>query len=244
MDFLEKEKKLMSSEATEHERISPISRNKKIEGYEEHPREEKSCEVFGLKNSFDNLSVGTDDHGRLILAVSSQKGYHSETLTSDKKKLKGSRKRIAYEHFGELYTNSFSRGDGAFAMRTNKDLPESRILREMRSVTSRRLTEKQRETMPVLSLDQDRKELQHLRSETDTDPLLDRRKQAAENVVVKKTELENRFLRRLRIARQQTYQKHDDVQHIRHRIVSLIEQDNNDDNDDNDNSNTGDSKEL
>lgn len=205
MDFTQKEKKLLASEGMEHERVSEKKHNKKMEGYEPHPGDMNLSEMFGLKNSFDNLSVGTDSLGRLTISVSSQKGYHSETLTSDKKKLKGSRRRTFYDHFGEFYTNPYSKGSGAFAFRTRRNLPESRILRELRSIASRRITEDQKEAMPILSLDDDKKRLTQLRAKDEKDPEVKQEKEAAEKVVVKKTEMENRFIRRLRIARMQTY---------------------------------------
>lgn len=207
MDFLQKEEKLLSSEAMEHERVSEKEKNKKMEGYEPNPKDHNLSEMFGLKNSFDNLSVGTDELGRLTISVSSQKGYHSDTLTSDKKKLKGSRRRTFYDHFGEFYTNPFSRGNGAFAFRTRRNLPESRILRELRGIAARRITAQQREAMPILSLEEDKKRLEKLRAEDGKDPLVISEKQAAEKVIVRKTEMENRFIRRLRIARAKTYKK-------------------------------------
>lgn len=205
MDFREKEKKILSSEGMEHERVSDPSRKKKLEGYEPHPTDKDLSEVFGLKNSFDNISVGADPLGRMTITVTSQKGYHSDTLTSDRKKMKTSRKRIFYEHFGEFYTNSFSRGSGAFSFRTRRNLPESRILREMRKIAFRRITEEQREAMPILSLEDDKKRLTELRSMDDRDPEIRAEKQSAEKVIVRKTEMENRFTRRIRLARRQTY---------------------------------------
>ncbi len=207
MDFIQKEEKLLSSESMEHERVSEKTQNKKMEGYEPNPKDHNLSEMFGLKSSFDNLSVGTDDLGRLTISVSSQKGYHSDTLTSDKKKLKGSRRRTFYDHFGEFYTNPFSKGKGAFAFRTRRNLPESRILRELRGIASRRISEEQREAMPILSLEEDKKRLTSLRSGDEKDPQIIKEKQAAEKVIVRKTEMENRFIRRLRIARMKTYKK-------------------------------------
>ena len=67
MDFLQKEEKLLSSEAMEHERVSEKEKNKQMEGYEPNPKDHDLSEMFGLKNSFDNLSVGTDELGRLTI---------------------------------------------------------------------------------------------------------------------------------------------------------------------------------
>ncbi len=211
MDFLEKEKKLLSSEGMEHERVNDQGRQLRMEGYDPHPKEEQPKETFGLKNSFDNLSVGSDREGRITIAVTSQKGFHSPSLTSDHKRIKGSRRRTFFAHFGEFYTNAYSQGEGAFAFRTRKNLPESRILRELRFIAAQRISPRQREAMPILSLEEDRKRLTELRTHTEPDPLLQQEKQAAENVVTKKTESENRFIRRMRLARQQTYFNGKDV---------------------------------
>ena len=200
-------KKLEASEAVTHERESSREEHKKPEGYEPHPSDGKLSEVFGLKNSFDDLSVSTDEKGRLTLAVSSQKAYHAPTLNSYKKTLRGSRRRTVYEHFGEFYTEPASRGEGAFAFRTRKNLPEQRILSDFKTVSGKHIAPSQLEAAPFLTLEEDRRHLEELRSRDGRSSAdIDERLSLA-RTITRKTELENRFIRKLRIARRQTIAK-------------------------------------
>jgi hypothetical protein len=201
------ERKLEASEGVRRERDSKRDRRKKPEGYEQHPAEEKTYEVFGLKNSFDNLSVSSDDRGRMTLAVSSQKSFHGATLDATKKKLRGSRRRTKYEHWGEFYTDPAARGMGAFAFRTRKNLPEHRILREFKGTANKYVDPARLEALPFLTLEEDRERLAELRSREGSSSADISERLALEQTIVRKTELENRFIRKLRIARRQTYAK-------------------------------------
>lgn len=201
------ERKLEASEGVRRERDSKRDRRKKPEGYEQHPAEEKTYEVFGLKNSFDNLSVSSDDRGRMTLAVSSQKSFHGATLDATKKKLRGSRRRTKYEHWGEFYTDPAARGMGAFAFRTRKNLPEHRILREFKGTANKYVDPARLEALPFLTLEEDREHLAELRNRGGSTAGETNERAELEQTISRKTELENRFIRKLRIARRQTYMK-------------------------------------
>ena len=195
------DRKLEVSEGVIRERESEPEKKKPPRGYEQHPADDKAYEVFGLKNSFDDISVSADEKGRLTLAVSSEKGCHAPTLDATKKKLRGSRRRTVYEHFGEFFTDPAARGRGAFAFRTRKNLSETRILRDFKEVSKKHTAPSQLEAAPFLTLDEDKRQLSELRSKGSEN--LDERL-AAERTIQRKTELENRFIRKLRIARRRT----------------------------------------
>ena len=197
-------KKLEVSEGQIRERDSRLEEHNKPVGYEQHPADEKSYEVFGLKNSFDDLSVSSDEKGRLTLAVSSQKAFHSPVPDNTKRKLRGSRRRTVYEHFGEFFTEPASRGRGAFAFRTRKNLSEVRILREFRNTAIKHIEPEQSEALPLLTVEKDKKLLSEMRSRDGrTSADVDERLAVGQRII-KKTEYENRFIRKLRIARRQT----------------------------------------
>ena len=197
-------KKTLASESVLHERDHKAEEHKPMSNYDRLSGEDAFSELFGLKSSFDDISVGADAKGRITVSVSSEKELHSPTLTSERKRLRGSRKRRLYEHFGELYTNSSAPGNSAFAYKSRKVLSENRILSEFRRAAYRRLTRKQREMAPFLTLYEDRRELSELRSRNDNSTEAKKMKGELEQSIVHKKDQENRFLRKLRIARRQT----------------------------------------
>lgn len=201
------QRKLEASESIRRERNSKREKHKKPEGYDQHPADERTYEVFGLKNSFDNLSVSSDDRGRMTLAVSSQRSFHGPTHNATRKKLRGSRRRTKYEHWGEFYTAASNFNAGAFAFRTRKNLPEHRILREFKGNAYKYVGRERLEALPFLTLDEDREYLSELRSRDGRTSEAISERMAVERTIVRKTELENRFIRKLRIARRQTYVK-------------------------------------
>ena len=207
MDYGEFTKKTLSSESVIHERENRISDKKQPEGYQPHPRESRLSEVFGLKNSFDNISVGLDEKGIVSVTATSQKDYHAPTLTSDRRILKGTRRRTLFEHFGELYTNPFSPKSSAFSFRSRRTVSENRMLSELKRVSAKRLSDEQKQMIPFLTLDEDRERLALLRQRRDEDTADKREKGELEQSIIQKTSLESRFLRRLRTARFQVMPK-------------------------------------
>ena len=201
----QEQKKLEASEATTHERQSELTDKRKMQGYEQHPRDDKSYEVFGLGNSFDDISVGADRKGSMTVAVSSHKSYKAETINSEKKRLRGTRRRIKYEHFGQFYTNAYSERNGAFAFKTSKNLPESRILREFTGNAKKYVSPEERSAAPFIDLDEDLARLSEMRSESGSSNEGLSERQALERTIERKTQLRNRFIRKLRIARRHTY---------------------------------------
>ena len=195
------------SESIIHERSSDIHDQKQTEGYEQRTDDQKVSEVFGLRNSFDDIAVGMDDKDNMTIAVTSQKEPFSPTLNSDRKRLKGKRRRTLYEHFGEFYTNPSSPGSSAYAYKARKALSENRILSEFRRTSERRLTEEQKQMAPFLTLERDRLALNKMKGRQDSSPERERTKGRLEESVLRKTEMENRFLRKLRLARKQSAAK-------------------------------------
>ena len=189
------------SESIIHERTSDTNSSVPIEGYDQHPKDNKLNEVFGLKNSFDDISVGMDEKNTMTIAVRSQKEPYGPTLNSDRKRLKGPRKRILYEHFGEFYTNPSAPLSSAYAYKARRELSENRMMSEMRRTSDRRLSPEQREMAPFLTLEEDREELNELRGKQDESQEAKEEKGRLERSILRKTEMENRFLRKLRLAR-------------------------------------------
>ena len=206
-DYLRRKDKEHVSESLAHEHDSDISEHRQMTGYKQHPNDSKLSELFNIHNSFDNISVGTDKKGTMTIAVSSEKELASPTLGSDRKLLKGSRRRKLYEHFGELYTNSASPGNSAFAYKARRVLSENRLMSEFKRAADSHLDHRQREMAPFLTLDEDRKELQKVRGRQKNDSETQSETGMLERSILRKTELENRFLRKLRIARRRAVPK-------------------------------------
>ena len=200
-------KKTLSSESVIHERENKISDSKQPEGYQPHPNESRLSEVFGLKSAFDNLSVGMDEKGIISVTATSQKDYHGPTLNSDRKLMKGTRRRTLYEHFGELYTNPSAPKNSAFTFRSRRTLSENRILSELRRASDKRLSPVQRQMIPFLTIEEDREHLSELRSAQQDTAQERAEKGRLEASIAQKTSMENRFLRKLRNARLQLFPK-------------------------------------
>ena len=233
MDFDKYLNKTAASESVTHERQHKAEEKREMQGYEPHPKEEKLSEVFGIGNSFDNISVGMDSKGSIAVSVSSQKEFHSPTLTSDRRVLKGTRRRTLYDHFGEIYTNPYNRTNSAFAYRSRRLISENRMTAEFKNAAQRQLSRKQREAAPFLTLDEDRKTLQTLRGRHDNSPEARSEIGKTEQSIQRKTELENRFVRKLRMARLQNVPNPEEMRKVMHsELYALNGESGDEDNDD------------
>jgi hypothetical protein len=203
------DKKLNLSEGTVHVRESEKKDKKKVEGYEPNPQDEKYYEVMGLKNSFDNLSVGTDKYGQMLISVNSLKEPGRPTLNSDRKKLKGPRRKKKIDAFGDFYTNLGSDRDGAFGFRADRNISEIRMVREFERIARKRVSREQREAAPFLRLEEDQAELSALRGKSGSGEEGLEEREALEKRVRKETEYRDRFMHRIRKARRKTYDTRD-----------------------------------
>ena len=204
-DYDNYDKKLNLSEGVEHVRESEMKEKKRPEGYEPNPQDEKYYEVMGIKNSFDNVSVGSDKYGQMLISVNTLKEPGEVTLDSDKKKLKGPRRKKKIAAFGDFYTNLFADRHGAFAFRADRNISDIRMMKEFEILAKQRVSKEQRDAMPLLRLEEDKQELTQLRSinGSDNDNYAEREK--LERRVLKETEYRDRFMARLRKARRKTY---------------------------------------
>ncbi len=195
-------KKNSVSESLVHERNQKSSRG--TESLGSQPEKKHIKEAFGLQNSFDDLSVTADTDGVLSIAVTSQKEYHSPTLDSSRKRLRTSRTKRVRGHFGDLIFNSSSVRNSAFAYRTKAKLSENRTLSEFRNITEKRLSMRQKEATPLLTVTGDRNRLRFLRSKDRKTNEEKEETGALEQKLIKSADYENRFLRKLRIFRQKS----------------------------------------
>lgn len=206
-DYDNYDQKLNLSEGIEHVRESEMQQKKKPEGYEPNPQDEKYYEVMGIKNSFDNVSVGSDKYGQMLISVNTTKEPGEVTLDSDKKKLKGPRRKKKIAAFGDFYTNLFADRHGAFAFRADRNISEIRMMKEFEILAKRRVSKEQRDAMPLLRLEEDKQELTELRSRKSTDPESYEEREKLQRRVLRETEYRDRFMARLRKARRKTYDK-------------------------------------
>lgn len=204
-DYDNYDKKLNLSEGIEHVRENDMQDKKKVEGYEPNPQDEKYYEVMGIKNSFDNVSVGSDRYGQMLISVNTLKEPGEVTLDSDKKKLKGPRRKKKIAAYGDFYTNLFADRHGAFAFRADRNISEIRMMKEFEILAKRRVSKEQRDAMPLLRLEEDRAELEQMRSTGgSSNDSFDEREQL-ERRVLREIQYRDRFMARLRKARRKTY---------------------------------------
>ena len=204
-DYDNYDKKLNLSEGIEHVRENKPEDKKKVEGYQPNPQDEKYYEVMGIKNSFDNVSVGSDRYGQMLISVNTLKEPGEVTLDSDKKLMKGPRRKKKIEAFGDFYTNLFSNTHGAFAFRADRNISDIRMMTEFERIAKKRVTKEQRDAMPLLRLEEDKALLSEMRGKgaSGNDDFYER--QQLERRVLKETEYRDRFMARLRKARRKTY---------------------------------------
>ncbi len=237
-DYDNYDKKLNLSEGTEHVRESETQDKKKVEGYEPNPQDEKYYEVMGIKNSFDNVSVGADKYGQMLISVNTVKEPGEVTLDSDKKKLKGTRRKKRIGAYGDFYTNLYADRHGAFAYRADRNISEMRMIREFEIMAKRRVSKEQRDAMPLLRLEEDKAELSQLRSMSGSQNDNYSERERLERRVHKETEYRDRFMARLRKARRKTYAK-EQAEQEQQTVTKeeLAAADNDDENDDANNEN-------
>ena len=209
-DYDNYDKKLNLSEGIEHVRESEPEDKKKVEGYEPNPQDEKYYEVLGIRNSFDNVSVGSDKYGQMLISVNSEKEPGSPTLDSDKKRMKGPRRKKKFGAFGDFYTNLFADRHGAFAFRADRNISDIRMMKEFEIMAKMRVTREQRDAMPLLRLEEDKALLSEMRGMSGSQNENYEERQKLERRVLKETEYRDRFMARLRKARRKTYDKHDE----------------------------------
>ena len=234
-DYDNYDKKLNLSEGIEHVRESELRDKKKVEGYEPNPQDEKYYEVMGIKNSFDNVSVGSDKYGQMLISVNTMKEPGEVTLDSDKKVLKGQRRKKKFGAFGDLYTNLFADRHGAFAFRGDRNISDIRLMKEFEIMAKKRVTKEQRDAFPLLRLDEDKAELEEMRAAgaSQNDNFMERRQ--LEKRINKETEYRDRFMARLRKARRKTYDKHEDSDDLTMVMETPAEMNDTDDSDDTEN---------
>lgn len=243
------DKKLNLSEGIVHVRENEPKDKKKVEGYEPNPQDEQYYEVMGLKNSFDNLSVGSDKYGQMLISVNSLKEPGRPTLNSDRKLMKGPRRKKRIDNFGDFYTNQSSDRDGAFAFRADRNKSDIRVVREFERLAKKRVSKKQREAAPFLRLEEDMAELSELRSRSGSQNENFEERRELDDRVRKEIEYRDRFMYRLRKARRKTYDKGEEQEEKNEflKALGLVDDaDNEDDNDsadndsENENENNGD----
>ena len=232
-DYDNYNKKLNLSEGIEHVRESKMEDRKKVEGYEPNPKDEQYYEVMGIKNSFDNVSVGSDKYGQMLISVNSMKEPGEVTLDSDKQKLKGPRRKKKIGACGDFYTNLYADRHGAFAFRADRNISEIRLMKEFEMLAKKRVTKEQRDALPLLRLEDDKAELSQLRNMNGSQNENYAEREELAKRVLKETEYKDRFMARLRKARRKTYAK--DIAEPEQEITlkeELITQDGTDDSND------------
>ena len=221
------DRKLELSEGIEQVRENRMEDKKKVEGYEPNPADESYYEVMGIRNSFDNVSVGADKHGQMLISVTSQKQYGKATLDSEKKRLKGTRRKKKIGEYGDLYTNPASDRNGAFAFRADPKISDIRMYRQFRELARAKISAEQREAAPFLRLDDDLEQLRSLQAQNGSDAEGFEQRQVLQKRVQKETESRDRFMTRLRITKnklqEQTKEEKEPEPSLLHALLAALD---------------------
>ncbi len=193
-----------SSEAITHEERRSPQKKEEMLGYEQNASEKGgeayAHELARVHNAYNNVSVGADKKGDIVIAGSAVKRANSPTLDGDMKRLHTSRahKKKCFE--GEFLTSSRLPKTGAFAFKANKKVPEKRMLAQLKEYSRRRGISSVNDIMPFMSADRDMSELNRLREEgapqSEIMPL--------ERTITDKNAAMHRFLRMLKAARKKS----------------------------------------
>ena len=194
-----------SSEATVHEK-TPYNRDnfdKRVSGYTPHPGEKEergeARELFSMKNSYNDLSIGADKKGDMMITGSAIRRHDAPSVKNDEKQVEGSRRRKNRTRSGELFTNPAKPDESAFAYRVGKKMPERKVLGQLREAAKRHDLDTFNDTLVFLDVKKDEEALHAMRQEEA--PISEI--QEVEGTIAKKKVLEQKFLRNLRLARRE-----------------------------------------
>ncbi|MBE6611244.1 MAG: hypothetical protein E7632_02025 [Ruminococcaceae bacterium] len=191
------------SEAVMHESAAHErgSYDKRVGGYTPNPAERETRgeprELFSMKNSYNDLSVGADKQGSMMLTGSAVRRHNSPSLENEEKQVEGSRRKKHPNNAGELYTNPANPDKSAVAYRVDRKVPEKKILKKLRESAKRHDLGTFNETMPFIDVKENEDTLQELRRERVSEV----EKQALEKTIRDKKGMERKFLEKLRFAR-------------------------------------------
>lgn len=193
---------LKRSEAVTHEERRKPEENKLIDTYEQDTPEIESengvHELSSIHNAYNNVSVGADKKGSIIISAGAKKRGNSPTLNNDKKRLRVSRAKRRACHSGEFLANAHDSVSGAFAFKVDSKVPEKRMIRQIKEHSVRYGIKAVNDMMPFMSLGEDMARLSKLRGEQAPQGEI----AALEQSVVQKRAEMHRFLKTLKFSKQ------------------------------------------
>lgn len=203
-EFLKREdcNPLKNSEAVTHEEIHSPEKTKDVplHGFEQSAEEKEknnAHELGRIRNAYNNISIGADKQGNIILSAAALERENSPTLDNDKKRLRTSRARKKTLMQGDFLTSSRLPKTGAFAFKADKKVPEMRMLRQIKEYSQRYDIKAVNEMMPFMSVDKDIAMLQRLRRENAPQS----ETAALESAITDKKAAMHRFIRTLKAAK-------------------------------------------
>lgn len=193
---------LKNSEAITHEEIHSPEKIKDapMHGFEQsaEDKEQNAVRELGrIHNAYNNVSIGTDKQGNIILSAAALGRENSPTLDNDKKRLRTSRVRKKALMQGDFLISSRLPKTGAFAFKADKKVPEMRMLRQIKEYSQRYDITSVTEMMPFMSVDKDIAMLQRLRREN----VSQSETAALETTITDKKAAMHRFIRTLKAAK-------------------------------------------
>jgi len=189
-----------NSEAVTHEEQRSPQKKEEMRGYEQNASEKDgetyAHELARVHDAYNNVSVGADKKGDIVIAGSAVKRADSPTLDGDRKRLQTSRARKKRCFEGEFITSSRLPKTGAFAFKANKKVPEKRMLAQLKEHSRRNGISSVNDIMPFMSADRDISALSRLRGEGAPQSEI----MTLERTITDKNAAMHRFLRMLKAA--------------------------------------------
>ena len=192
---------LKNSEAVIHEKRRDHGENKPPETYEQTLSEREAGgvrELSSIRNAYNDVSVGADKKGSVIISAGAKKHGNSPTLDNDKKRLRVSRAKRRACHSGVFLANAHDPKSGAFAFKADSKIPEKRMIQQIKEHSVRYGIKAVNDMMPFLSIREDMAKLSELRSEQASQGDI----MALEQSIVQKRAEMHRFLKTLKYSKQ------------------------------------------
>jgi hypothetical protein len=166
-------------------------------------------EVFRAENSYGNIAVGANKKKEATVVVSQKREHNGKNTEEYQKNLHMERKRRKVSPVGDILTNNSQFKDSAWAYKGKTTLPVHKVFSEIKKHSQKEESRMLEKRMPFLSLERDKKQMQHLagrirasREKGDVADayFLEKQKEALDQSMKEKEENERRLRKKIKFA--------------------------------------------
>lgn len=126
---------------------------------------ENMREVFRAENAYGNIAIGANKKKEAAVVVSQKREHNEKTTQEHEKNLNMARKKRKVLPRGEVFTNNSKEKEGALVYQVNTKVPEQRVISEIKEYHKREESRMLEKRMPFLLLEQNKKQMVHLREQ-------------------------------------------------------------------------------